>query len=541
MISYSPAEIAALLPHCTPEERAEIIEIIENDSAIWRPLPGPQSLAYHCLADVLGFGGSAGGGKTDLAIGKALTQHTVTAFFRREGTELTAVEDRIREIVGNDRGYNGQKRIWRNPVPGVKQLEFGSVPNAGDETKYQGRPKDLLVLDEAANFIENQVRFLMGWVRSVKKAQRKQTLMCFNPPTTSEGRWIVDFFGPWLDDKHPLPASPGELRYFAMIAGHEIETPDARAFVLVGKEMEHNFDSLRYRADEIITPQSRTFIPSRVYDNPYLAGTGYMTQLQALPEPLRSQMLYGDFKAGMSEDPWQVCPTEWVDIAMRRWKKLEPRPRMDSTGTDPARGGKDNTIIARRHGWWFDEPLVYPGKDTPDGPLVAGLVVAATRDRAPAHIDVIGIGASPYDFLVKANQQVIGVNVSEAAKGSSDKSGRLSFFNMRSYLWWRMRELLDPDANNGIALPPDTRLRADLCTPRWELRGKTIYVESREDLLDPKRLGRSPDWASAYILASIETPRVVDLPGARENAQVNRQAGHNPYIPRVFGHDPYKK
>jgi hypothetical protein len=33
---------------------------------------------------------------------------------------------------------------------------------------------------------------------------------------------------------------------------------------------------------------SRTFIPSRVTDNPFLANTGYIAMLQGLPEPLRS-------------------------------------------------------------------------------------------------------------------------------------------------------------------------------------------------------------------------------------------------------------
>ena len=48
----------------------------------------------------------------------------------------------------------------------------------------------------------------------------------------------------------------------------------------------------RRRGDQ---PQSRTFIPSRISDNPHLMGTGHMATLQAMPEPLRSQMLNGDF------------------------------------------------------------------------------------------------------------------------------------------------------------------------------------------------------------------------------------------------------
>lgn len=461
----------------------------------WKPLPGPQTLAYQSQADIIGYGGAAGGGKTDLACGKALTKHRKVMMLRRVGTELTGIEDRLEELIGNKNGYNGQKKIWRakrgDGVP--LQIEFASLPNAGDERGYQGRPHDFLVFDEAANFLEDQVRFLLGWLRTTTPGQKCQALLTFNPPTSAEGRWIIDFFAPWLDPKHPLPAEPGELRWFATIDGEDKEVVDGQPF-------EHQ--------GELITPMSRTFIPSRVSDNPYLMGTGYMATLQSLPEPLRSQMLNGDFQAGMEDDPWQVCPTAWVEAAMARWKALDRKPRMDSMGVDVARGGRDNTIIARRHDMWFDQPLTYPGKDTPDGPAVAGLVIAALRDQAPIHLDVIGVGASPYDFLQTANQHVLGVNVSEKAMGT-DKSGRLRFFNQRSELWWKFREALDPTNNTGIALPPNNQLKADLCAPKWEVQGATIKVESREEIV--KRIGRSPDWASAYVLALMDTPRWADL------------------------------
>ena len=88
---------------------------------------------------------------------------------------------------------------------------------------------------------------------------------------------------------------------------------------------------------------------------------------------------------------------------------------------------------------WFDVPLVYPGSATPNGPTVAGLTIAAKRDDAVVHIDVIGVGSAPYDFLHEAGQQVVGVNVAESATGT-DKSGRLRFKNLRSELVWRMRD-----------------------------------------------------------------------------------------------------
>ena len=79
-------------------------------------------------------------------------------------------------------------------------------------------------------------------------------------------------------------------------------------------------------------------------------------------------------------------------------------------------------------------------------------------------------------------------------------------------------------ANTGIALPPDRRLLADLCAPRWELRGAAVFVESRDEIV--KRIGRSPDHASAVILALLDTMRSKDL--AVLNASHHRRE-HDPF------------
>ena len=480
-------------------EKLELLALLEEKEkrdALWKPLPGPQTMAFESTADILGYGGAAGGGKTDLACGKAIRRHKNTMILRREATQLTGVIDRLTQILGSREGYNGQDKIWRIKP---KQIEFGSVPHMGDETKYQGRPHDFLVFDEATNFLERQVRFLLGWLRTTDKNQRCQALFTFNPPTSAEGQWVISFFAPWLDKNHPKPAKPGELRYFATIEGKDIEVESGEPFT---------------HGSETIKPQSRTFIPSRVTDNPYLMGTGYMNTLQALPEPLRSQMLNGDFHAGLEDDPFQVIPSKWIEDAMARWVKPVKLEPMDSLGVDVARGGKDNTVIARRHGMWFDEPLTYLGKETPDGPSTAGLVIASMRDKAPIHIDVIGVGSAPYDFLKDAGQQVLGINVAESSH-ETDISGLLHFFNKRSELWWKFREALDPAQNTGISLPNDSRLKADLCAPKWKLQSSKIRVESRDEIIS--RIGRSPDFASAYMLALIDTVKTKPKPVQKYN------------------------
>lgn len=522
-------ELTELLAYLTPEEQAELDKLLTVGVQPWLPLPGPQTMAYYSEADIVGFGGAAGGGKTDLACGKTITRQRKAMILRRVGTELTGIVDRLEEMLGGKDGYNGKDNIWRKKrYDGVPlQIELGAVPNAGDEKKFQGRPHDFLVFDEVTNFLVVQVRFLLGWLRTTTPGQKCQALMTFNPPTSAEGRWVIDFFAPWLDKKFANPAKPGELRYAASLPadtsnpnGKDLWVDGPEPFVLLDGEPVYDFDPKDYKPTEIIKPLSRTFIPSRITDNPHLMGTGYMAQLQSLPEPLRSQMLNGDFAAGMEDDPWQVIPTAWVELAMARWTPKSPKGRMSSMGVDVARGGKDNTVISRRHDMWFDELLAYPGKETPSGQAAAAMVISQWRDRAPIHIDVIGVGASPYDFLREMAPQVLGVNVAEKAL-SHDKSGRLSFSNQRSELWWKLRELLDPENDSGIALPPDSRLLSDLCAPLWRLQGSIIQVESREQIIE--RIGRSPDYASALMLAAIDTPRIEDMGGYKQRERQSHQ------------------
>jgi hypothetical protein len=518
----------ALLDYLPPALRAEADWLLTTGLPVWLPLPGPQTMAYLSEADIIGFGGAAGGGKTDLACGKALTQHRETMILRPIGSELIAVRRRLEEILGDSDGYNGRDNTWRIDD---RVIDFGSLPDAGDEKKYQGRPHDLLVFDEAANFLEHQVRFLMAWNRTTIPGQHCQSLLTFNPPTTAEGRWIIQFFGPWLDKTHPAPAEPGELRWFVTVTdaqgnSFDIEVTDSRPRIQVApRQVTAEFDLARVDPTLVLRPKSRTFIPSRVTDNPYLMGTAYMATLQALPEPLRSQMLYGDFQAGMEDDAMQLIPTAWVDAAQRRWQARSPKGRMLSMGIDVARGGKDNTIISARHeGMWFDELKAYPGSASPDGQAVTAMALAQWRDRAPIHIDVLGVGSSPYDFLKDLVPQCLGVNVATESLGT-DKSGVLTFANLRSELWWRMREALDPVNDTGIALPPDTRLAADLTAPRWKPIGRRVMVESRESIID--RIGRSPDYASAVILALIETPLISDFTDTRAAPP---RPPHDPYL-----------
>lgn len=504
MIPIDPAEWERLYAVASPEQRAELDDLLAADMArrVWRPQVGRQMEALDSEADVIGYGGAAGGGKSDLIAGLAITEHQRTLVLRREKVQTEGIIQRITEILGSTDGYNSQKSQWRT---GGRLIEFGGLDNPNDHQKWQGRPHDLKALDEVTEMREFQARFVMGWNRTATPGQRARVLMTFNPPTTAEGRWVIDYFAPWLDETHPNPAKPGELRWFTTIGGKDFELASSDPFVMFKGEPLYDFDPADFGAEKIIRPKSRTFIPSRVTDNYFYVKTGYIDTLQSLPEPLRSQMLNGDFKAGVEDDAWQVIPTAWIDAAMARWKPRDAKGEMDSMGVDVAVGGKDKFVIARRHGTWFDELIRIPGHEIPQeaaGPITAGHVIRYRTDRAVAHVDVIGWGLTTVNFLTENNVQVVPVNFASGSTGVT-KDGRLKFANVRAEVIWGMREALDPANPDPIALPPDSALKADLAAYKWKITKSGVLIRSKEEMKDD--LGRSPDDGDAACLANLET------------------------------------
>lgn len=449
----------------------------------WKPLDGPQTLALASAADVLFYGGAAGGGKTDLLIGAAHTKHWRSIIFRREFPQLRSIVDRMQSVLGDKGRFHKTSLIWS--LQDGRMIELGAVQHSGDERKYQGRAHDLKAFDELAHFTEAQFRMLCGWLRSTDPSQRCRVLAAGNPPTEAEGEWVIRYFAPWLDVAHPNPAKPGELRWFTVLDNREVELENGAPFLHKG---------------ERISPKSRTFVPARVEDNPYYMASGYKATLQALPEPLRSKMLYGDFSAGREDNPYQIIPTEWVEKAMARAGSRAKPGVLSAIGVDVARGGSDATVITLRYGYWFEKQHVYPGSATPNGDAVAQYVITARAGRVcPVQVDVIGVGASAYDCLRRyIGNDAVAMNASEASC-ARDRSGQLSFYNQRAEWWWRLREALDPEQGEGLVLPQDRELLADLVAPRFRLTVRGILLESKEQIR--QRIGRSPDKGDSFVLA----------------------------------------
>lgn len=449
--------------------------LTEDSICQWKPLPGPQTDVFETEAFETLFGGAAGGGKTSCAVGLAKLQGRQVLILRRTFAELedSIIQEQLR-WYGDPRQYNSTKHVWQW---GSQRIRNGYAERMKDVFQYQSAQFDTLIIDELTQWEDPRIyEYLLSRVRTTDKKQRCR-VVCLTNPGNVGGPWVIHRWRPWLDPNYGNPAEPGELRWF---------------------RRDENGDDVECEPDHP-DAVSRTFIPALLSDNPYL-GEDYAKQLRALPEPWRSQLLNGDWTAGMEDDPWQLIPTAWIDSSMERW--TIPSGVMDSIGVDVARGGADSTVLTPRYGRTIDEQLAYPGRLTPDGPAVATLVTEAIHGHHPAiGLDIIGVGSSPFDILRDAGFTVTPINGAEKAVDKygepwMDRSGRLRMRNVRAAMYWNLRELLEA---NEIDLPQSPKLRGQLIALRWKITPSGVTIESKDDY--KKRTGSSPDEADSLAYA----------------------------------------
>lgn len=493
-------EILGRLRGMSPEEREEAKKTAakSTENLVFVPNEGPQLMAYLSKADILLFGGQPGGGKTGLLNGLAINEHDRSLIVRKQFTDLEGVLASAKGIVGTSQDFVGGNRPQYNkPNGGV--IHYQGIAPEDYDTSKQGNPHDLIGVDEGAQFTENQIRMLWGWCRTDKPKQRCRMVIASNPPLDSVGDWMVDFWGPWLNDKHPNPAKDGEIRWFIFNAEGKSQEVDGPETVVI--------DGVEY------WPHSRTFISSSLKDNPYINLEDYRKRLQSTPEPYRSILLSGDFMSLRQDQDFQVIPTEWVVLAQARWTPNPPEGMaMTAMAIDPAGGGQDSEEIITRYGGWFSEPISTTGPTTADGSLSAGRVVQHRRDNCPVVVGMGGGYGGAVSLRLKDNiddSLVIGFMEGATSLGKS-REGKYQFANKRSEAIWRVREALDPNQDGGsvIALPPNAEIKSDLTAPTFKLTERGILVEPKIITKDGKivgglrkKLGRSPGKGDVVYLA----------------------------------------
>jgi len=221
----------------------------------------------------------------------------------------------------------------------------------------------------------------------------------------------------------------------------------------------------------------------------------------------------GNFHADEEES---VIPLSWVEAANERWHEWVKAGKPDPAGAqwvgvDVGRGG-DKSVLAVRNGHVVNLQVL----DLRDTMAVAE---AAHKMPGRAIVDVIGVGAGVYDRLKQittSSTRPVAYTGSEKSP-LRDRSKSFSFPNTRSAAYWHLRELLDPEFEPTLCLPPDDLLTSDLTTPKWETLPTVpprIKVENKDDVVE--RLGRSPDRGDAVVMSlyadAIRTPTKFTLP-----------------------------
>lgn len=203
----------------------------------------------------------------------------------------------------------------------------------------------------------------------------------------------------------------------------------------------------------------------------------------------------------VSEDT--LIPYEWCDIAHKRWEDLKESGFITHKpirlGVDVAGMGRDRSCFVIRRGNFVPEIKSHNSGGRADHMAVAGQVAhyLSLDERNKAFIDTIGEGAGVYSRLIEQGHlTAFSCKFSEGVKNKTDITGCYSFANMRAYLFWCVRDWLNPKNGFFAALPPDDELDQELCEPHWFFQSNgSIIIEPKEDI--KKRLKRSPDKMDA--------------------------------------------
>lgn len=284
-------------------------------------------------ADIVVFGGGAGGGKTfELLRGGA--KHCDNpdygfTIFRRTSPQIT------NEGGLWDESMKMYLPLGAEPVKGILTWRFPSGATGTfrhlqhEETvlNWQGSQIAQIGFDELTHFTEKQFFYMLSRNRSVSgvKPQIRAT-------TNPGPGWVKVFLAPWLDKLHLNPAQSGEIRYFIRKDG-EIVWVD-KDFRLGLSEAELNSSLSEDELEEMRKPKSVTFIRSSVYDNPALLKVNpqYLTNLKSLPPVEQARLLHGDWDvfAGAFFSEWTEAecvippmpvPTHWHKFGGLDWGK----------------------------------------------------------------------------------------------------------------------------------------------------------------------------------------------------------------------------
>ena len=221
-----------------------------------------------------------------------------------------------------------------------------------------------------------------------------------------------------------------------------------------------------------------------------------------------------------SEDADQVIPSGWLEMSHDRWDEImedyqlhedEAHREPLKLGVDVAGSGVDKTIATFRRAKIVEKMESWPEPADKDliHPNTLGRIKNNLTDSQDwAYIDSIGEGAGVFQFGKEKKMNVICVKGSESAKGLTCMHNVKTFYKMRSYLIWAIRDALDPKLGYNLALPRIEELDEELTEYKIKryMSDGSILLNSSDDIKEA--IGRSPDWSSSLLTTFYQTATV---------------------------------
>lgn len=155
--------------------------------------------AKPAVADLIGYGGAAYGGKTDGDLGLVIVAAFAysgckIAFFRRTYPELSGVGGAIprsHELLTGIARFNGDEHSWTFPNGSI--LQFFHCQYENDVYKYKSLQFDILIIDEATSFTWWIIDYLMTRNRATIPGMRPFAVLTTNPGDVGHS-WYLQVF-----------------------------------------------------------------------------------------------------------------------------------------------------------------------------------------------------------------------------------------------------------------------------------------------------------------------------------------------------------
>lgn len=282
------------------------------------PQAGPQMRFAGSEADIVIFGGAAGGGKSYGLLLEPLrnvyrTPLYAAVIFRRTTPSIThpgSLWDTSRAIymntIGavpyeskplswewinktNDNTATGTGRIWES---GAK-VQFSHLEHENTVKDWHGAQIPFIGFDELTEFTQYQFWYLVSRNRSTCGVKPYIRCTC----NADADSWVAELIAWWIDQDtgFPIPERDGVIRYFIRV-GDELKWSDNKDDL-----QPERLGLPRFTEDgkeNVYLVKSLTFISAKVHDNKVLMERNpeYLGTLLSLPKVERERLLGGNWK-----------------------------------------------------------------------------------------------------------------------------------------------------------------------------------------------------------------------------------------------------